>query len=525
MSIIKKLASQTAIYGIPTMVGRFLNYLLVPIYLQKLSGTADYGVVSVMFTYASFMAIVVSLGMETAFFRFAKLTNEPARVLATASHTLIFLGLGFILATQWLAIPIMEFIGYPYHPEYAVWFAIILSADALASLGFAWLRQQNKAWKFATIRITNIGINIAANLFFLIVCPWLSQQPYFQNTTEHSPWITQFALWLELQSLPMQMVANIFISNLIASVITVLLFGKIWKNLTLGLDYDLLKPMLKYSLPLIIVGLAGMANETLDRIFLKNLLPSETADSEIGIYGAFYKLSLVLTLFIQAFRFAAEPFFFSKSGDKDAPQTYANVMRYFVYVTGGIFIVTMAIMPWLSPLLLRKPIYFQNSNGIFIIPILLLANLCLGLYYNLSIWYKLSGHTKMGAAVAGIGAMITIIGNYYGIPEYGFTASAVTTLAAYGFMVIVAYLAGQKFYPVPYQLPLLLMLLVVATLPITVLYYNPLEWGEYQLNVGRLATVALFATVIFLVEKWVPKIPMAEGKSKMNQSDLDNTTT
>ena len=195
-------------------------------------------------------------------------------------------------------------------------------------------------------------------------------------------------------------------------------------------------------------------------------------------------------------------------------------MRYFVYVTGGIFIATMAIMPWLSPLLLQKPEYYQNSSGIFIIPILLLANLCLGLYYNLSIWYKLSGHTKMGAAVAGIGAMITIVGNYYGIPEYGFTASAVTTLVAYGSMVIVAYIAGQKFYPVPYQLPLLLMLLLVATLPITVLYYNPMEWGQYQLNLGRLAAVTFFATVIFLVEKWVPKIPMAEGKFQVNQSNL-----
>lgn len=506
MSIIKKLASQTAIYGIPTMVGRFLNYLLVPVYLSKLSGSADYGVVNVMFTWASFMAIVISLGMETAFFRFAKLTNEPARVLATASHSLIFAGLAFILATQWLALPIMEFIGYPYHPEYAVWFAIILSADALASLGFAWLRQQNQAWKFASIRMTNIGINIAANLFFLILCPWLSQQPYFQNPAENSGWITHIGIWLELQALPMQMVANIFISNLIASLVTVILFGKIWKNLWLGLDYDLLKPMLRYSLPLIVVGLAGMANETLDRIFLKQLLPEATADSSIGIYGAFYKLSLVLTLFIQAFRFAAEPFFFNKSGDKDAPQTYANVMRYFVYVTGGIFIGTMAIMPWLTHVLLRKPEYYQNTQGIWIVPILLLANLCLGLYYNLSIWYKLSGHTKMGAAVAGIGAVITIVGNYYGIPHYGFTASAVTTFIAYASMVIFAYVAGQKFYPVPYQTGLLLALLLSATVPITVLYYNPWQWSEYSLTLGRLTSLLFFATLIYCIEKWVPKI-------------------
>lgn len=507
MSIFKKLASQTAIYGIPTMVGRFLNYLLVPLYLTKLSGSADYGVVSVMFTWASFLAIVVSLGMETAFFRFAKLTNEPARVLSTASHTLLFVGLAFVLLTQWLALPIMELIGYPYHPEYAVWFAIILSADALASLGFAWLRQQNQAWKFAKIRLANIGINISANLFFLAICPWLSQQAFVQSAPNNSEWITQFSLWLQLQTLPMQMVANIFISNLIASIITVLLFGKIWKNLLLGLDYDLLKPMLKYALPLIVVGLAGMANETLDRIFLKNMLPPESADSDIGIYGAFYKLSLVLTLFIQAFRFAAEPFFFNKSGDADAPQTYANVMRYFVYTTGGIFIVTLAIMPWLSPLLLQKPEYYENTAGNWIVPILLLANLCLGLYYNLSIWYKLSGHTQMGAAVAGIGALITIIGNYYGIPHFGFTASAITTLAAYATMVVIAYFAGQKFYPVPYQIPLLLALIALSTLPIVALYYNPMNWNNIALNWGRIGSVILFAAAVYLAEKKIPKIP------------------
>ena len=201
MSIIKKLASQTAIYGIPTMLGRFLNYLLVPLYLQKLESTADYGVVSVMFTIASFMAIVVSLGLETGFFRFAKLTENPTKVFATTSITLIFTGLIFTLLTQSFASNIMAEIGYPQHPEYATWFAVILATDALSALGFAWLRQQNQAWKFAAIRITNILINILANLFFLLLCPYLLQQEVANPAAMQNPsaWIQ----WLQLITQPL----------------------------------------------------------------------------------------------------------------------------------------------------------------------------------------------------------------------------------------------------------------------------------------------------------------------------------
>jgi len=502
MSIIKKLASQTAIYGIPTMLGRFLNYLLVPLYLQKLESTADYGVVSVMFTIASFMAIVVSLGLETGFFRFAKLTENPTKVFATTSITLIFTGLIFTLLTQSFASNIMAEIGYPQHPEYATWFAVILATDALSALGFAWLRQQNQAWKFAAIRITNILINILANLFFLLLCPYLLQQELANPAAMQNPsaWIQ----WLQFITQPTQMVANIFLSNLIASVITLFLFGNVWKNLKAGLDIALLKSIFSYSLPLILVGLAGMINETLDRLLLKHLLPESIADSQTGIYGAFYKLSLVLTLFIQAFKFAAEPFFFSKSGDRDAPHTYAYVMKYFIYAVGGIYVFTLAIMPYLAPLLLRKPVYFQNADGLHIIPVLLLANLCLGIYYNLSIWYKLSGNTTMGAIVATTGAAITIAGNYWGIPKYGFVASAYTTLFAYATMVVISYLTGQKFYPVPYKVFRLLAILIIATFPITFLYYHP----DFQLPISiawaRFISLIIFVIAIIVNEKTQP---------------------
>jgi O-antigen/teichoic acid export membrane protein len=255
--------------------------------------------------------------------------------------------------------------------------------------------------------------------------------------------------------------------------------------------------MLRYSLPLVVVGLAGMINETLDRVLLKEMLPADAGDAEAGMYSAFYKLSLVLTLFVQAFRFAAEPFFFGKAGDKDAPETYALVMRYFVYVSGGIFLLTMICMPWLAHVLLQKPLYYENARGLSIVPVLLGANLCLGIYYNLSIWYKLSGKTQMGGLIALFGAIVTIVGNYIFIPQYGFIASAFTTLAAYATLVILGYWFGQKYYPIPYQLPIILTTLLVSVGPITFLphafpnIHHAVYWILFPMYIG----------VLFVLEK------------------------
>lgn len=494
MSVIKKLASQTAVYGLSTMLGRFLNFLLVPLYLSKLSGAADYGIVSVMFTYASFMAIVFAMGLETAFFHFSKKTGQPAKVLATASHTLIITGLTAVLISRLFGFEIMQWIGYPQFPQFASYFALILAADAITALGFAWLRQQEKPWSFAWIRLTNIGVNIGANLFFLVVCPWLGD---YLTSPENgcSPKWLDLGVWCLNQSESANMISNIFISNLLASLITLPLLWKTWQNLKWGLNVELLKSMLRYSLPLVIVGLAGMINETLDRVLLKEMLPADLGDAEAGMYSAFYKLSLVLTLFVQAFRFAAEPFFFGKAGDKDAPETYALVMRYFVYVSGGIYMVTMICIPWLSPLLLQKPLYYENARGLSVVPVLLAANLCLGIYYNLSIWYKLSGKTQMGGLIALFGAIVTIFGNYIFIPQFGFVASAYTTLAAYATLVILGYWFGQKYYPIPYQLSIIFLVLLLSVLPITFLpkafpqFHHAVYWVLVPMYFGVVNTI------------------------------------
>jgi len=447
MSILRKLASQTAVYGLSTMVGRFLNFLLVPLYTARLANVADYGEVSVVFSYASFLAVIFAFGMETGFFNFARTAENPKKVFSTATLFLLGLGILFILFGNLFSNSIMQFVGYPSKQQYAVWFVVILAADAVTSLGFAWLRFAEKPWTFATIRLINIGINVLSNLFFLLLCPWLQKHGY--------NWVNNF---YDAD----RMVEYIFLSNLWASVITLLLFSKLWLFLREGFDKLLFKKMLAYSAPMIVVGLAGMINETLDRILLKKLLPANIADHEAGLYSAFYKLSLVLTLFVQAFRFAAEPFFFKQADHGDAKTTYAYVMKWFVYVCGFIYVATIVALPWLGPMLIRNKAYFADPRGMYVVPVLLMANLCLGIYYNLSIWYKLSNKTALGALTALFGAAITLFGNFVFIQTYSFIASAWTTLAAYAGMVVLAYFMGRKYYNVPYNLQRILGIIFIA---------------------------------------------------------------
>lgn len=449
MSVLRKLASQTAVYGLSTMVGRFLNFLLVPLYTARLAGVGDYGQVSVMFSYASFLAVIFTYGMETGFFNFARKADNPGKVFSTATIALICSGLILVLCSNAFADPLMNLAGYPGHSKYAIWFGIILASDAITSIGFAWLRFNEKPWHFAAIRLLNIAINFGSNLFFLIACPWLLDHGY---------------TWVSKIYNPQHLIDYIFLSNLFASFFIVPLFAKTWMTLKHGFDFTLFRSMLRYSLPMVVVGLAGMVNETLDRILLKQILPKNIADYEVGIYSAFYKLSLILTLFVQAFRFAAEPFFFKHSGTEDAKETYAYVMKWFVYVCGLIYVGTMVFLPWLGPLLLRNKTYFADPRGMAIVPVLLMANFFLGIYYNLSVWYKLSDKTMLGAVTALIGAGLTLIINFTLIPAFSFEASAWATFAAYLSMVLTGFFLGQKYYHIPYKTFNALAILIASAL-------------------------------------------------------------
>ena len=483
MSTIKKLASQTAIYGLSTMVGRLINYLLVPLYTAYLAEVADYGVVGVMFGWASLFSVLFGLGLETAYFHFSQKTGDAPKVFSTAVNFLIITGFTWVIIARWFAPEIMYGIGYPNHPEYALWFTMILSIDAITAIGFAKLRQEKKPWKFAFIKLTNIFVNVGANLFFLILVPVLAKKGIH---------------WAVKWNSNVDQVSWIFISNLIASGITLPLLYKSMLQIRLGLDFSLLKTMLKYSYPLIFIGLAGMINETFDRVMLKKLLPEFTADYEISIYNAFYKLSLVLTLFVQAFRFAVEPFFFEQSKKLDAKESYAYVMRYFVYVVSFIFVFTIAIIPYIAPLLIRNPDYFLHPNGMKIVPILLAANLFLGVYYTLSVWYKVSGHTRIGAVPALVGAVLTITLNYILIPRIGFVGSAITTLVAYTSMVVVGYLLSRKYYPIPYDLALIITIIGIGF--VMGFWINTLPTVNYGLFI-RILFPLTFGLFVYLLDK------------------------
>lgn len=433
---LKKLASQTAIYGLPTIIGRLLNYLLTPLYTYNFT-TGEFGVVTSAYAYVSFLLVFLTYGMETALFKFSQSETDKQKVYTTSLISLLFSSLSFVAITSIFSKSISESIRFTGHPEYVVWFAIIIGADALAAVPFAKLRELGKAKRFALIKTINICVNIGLNLFFILFCKKIYDTPH----SSLKPFIDHIYD-------PDIGIGYIFISNLIASSITlVLLFPEIFK-VHYVFDSPLWKRMMRYSIPLLIAGLAGMVNETLDRVLLTHLLPEKEAMAQTGIYGACYKVSIIMTIFIQTFRFAAEPFFFSHYKEKDPQKAYADIMKYFVIVCSLIFLGTMLNIQWIQ--------YFAGTEefrtGIRVVPILLLANMFLGIFFNQSIWYKLTGQTHYGAFLTIFGAIITITLNFYWIPRIGYMGCAWATLICYASMMIVSYFLGNKHYPVDYDL-------------------------------------------------------------------------
>ena len=415
MNPLKKLASQTAIYGLSSVVGRLLNYLLVPLYTRYFL-PAEYGVVTELYAYVAFLVVMLTYGMETAFFRFSK-KEETIKVYSTTLISLlissvVFVGLIFLNSSA-----ISQWLGYANHPEYIQFFALIIGMDAVASISFAKLREQDKAMRFAFIRIVNIMVNIGLNLYFIVY------QEYG--------------------------IAYIFIANLVASVITLLMLFPQMISSSWVFKKKFWKKMMIYALPLLIAGLAGMTNETIDRILLKHLLPNtDIAASELGLYGAFYKLSIIMILFIQTFRFAAEPFFFAQEKEGNSRKIYADVMKYFTIIMAIIFLGVTIFYDVLKGFLGSE---YHDDRGFLVVSILLLANLFLGIYYNLSIWYKLTEKTKYGAYLSIFGAIITLSLNFTLIPVLGFVGCAWATLVCYFSMTVASYYLGKRHFSVPYQ--------------------------------------------------------------------------
>lgn len=493
MSVAKKLAGQTAVYGVSSILGRVLSYLLVPVYTARFAAD-EYGIVTGLYAYVAFLNVVFTYGMETAYFRFAnrpgtdrrRLYDEVLSLLLTSSVLLTAL-----LAA--LATPLMRLMSLPVeHQAYAVWIALILGLDAVAAIPYARLRLENKARKFATIRTTNILLTVGLNLFFIVFCPDVLAGKYLAGLRPLVATIYNPSLG----------VGYVFLSNLAASALTLVMLGRELTDFRFRLNLEPLRPMLKYAYPIMLMGLAGMVNETLDRILLgwwlpEGFYPGESSRAAVGIYGACYKLSIFMSLVIQAFRYAAEPFFFAQSTDKNSPATFALILKWFTLCCALIFVFISVNIEDFSVLFLRRPEYRQ---GVAVVPVLLLANLFLGVYYNLSVWFKLTDKTYYGTYIAFGGAALTIVLNLLLIPVLGYMGSAVATLACYFMMAAVCWYLGNYHFPVPYPVVKLLSWLLLAVAVVGVAWFVPVE--NYWLRHGfHLLLCLVFAGLVVLVEK------------------------
>ena len=445
---IKKLAGQTVWYGASSIAARFLNYLLTPYLTAKLSGPG-YGEMSLVYAAIPFLNVIFTYGLETAYFRFSQREGYKKDIYSTASISIfistIILSTLLILSKNSFA----HWLKLDAHPEFITYSALIIAFDTLATLPFARLRQIGRPKKFAAIRIISIIVTIGLTYFFISVCPKI--------VATHS---TGFIAKYYIKNYG---VGYVIIANLIGSFITLLLLSKELFSFKWKFNVTVWKAIMLYSLPLIIVGFGGVINETFDRIMLGWWAPVhgvEAAKNEVGIYSACYKLSILISLFIQAFRFGAEPFFFKQAEGENPQRVYARVMKFFVITITVMFLV-VALYLDIWKYFIRNKTFWE---GLKVVPILLLANMFLGIYYNLSIWYKLTHQTISGAYITIIGAVITLIINYVFIPYYSYMACAWATFFCYGSMMVISFLWGQKAYRIPYAWKKLCAYIIIVVL-------------------------------------------------------------
>jgi O-antigen/teichoic acid export membrane protein len=488
LSALRNLAGQTAIYGASSIGARFLNYLLVPLYTSKgVFEPAEYGVITSLYAWTAFLNVVLTFGMETTFFRFSSDENTPlakgssGSVFTTAAYALLFSSITFMVLGSGFSGDIASGIGFPEHGVSVLLLVIIIGIDALTAVPMARLRQQGRAWRFASINILSVVVNVALNLFIFLYC-MKKFNVGETNALIDAVYDPSFGL------------GYVFLINLISTGVKLMMLLPQWPAFKL-FSKPLLRTMLIFGAPLMVAGLAGMINETADRIILKYLLPEGIADAQIGIYGACYKLAVLITLFIQAFRMGAEPFFFSHAKEKNSRETFARIMNIFVAVCMTAFLVVMLFIDlckWFIP----NPEYHE---GLRVVPILMLANVFLGIYYNQSVWYKLTDRTKTGGTIAIIGAVITIAFNFALIPVLGYMGSAWATLACYAGMAMISYVWGQKHYPIPYNVSRVLLYMAGAV----VLWWiaNMLAADEFIGYAIRATLLVIWLSIVWKLER------------------------
>lgn len=436
MAGIKQLANQTAWYGLSNIIGRFINYLLTPL-LTSIYAPAEYGDISLLFAIAAFLNIVFTYGMETSYFRFTQLEKESNvfnNAFTSLLGTTVLFSILLILPSEQIA----NYLELHGHKEFILYVIGIVALDTLSVLPFSKLRQEGRPRKFAFIKITNILVNVLLVIFFLQIC-----KPAFEEGKNN--------LFAHLYS-PQIGIGYVFVAQLIASALTFILLWKEWKSYQFSWDAKLFKEIFIYSTPLIIVGFGGMINETIDRFMIIQRFSGsvEAAKTANGIYSANNKLAILIVIFIQTFRMGAEPFFFKTSTKEDAQKTYARIMHLFIIACCCCFLgVVLFLDVWKYFMGVRKnPAYIE---GLYIVPMLMISKIFLGIYYNLSIWYKLTNKNTMGALITMIGAGATILINYLLIPSMGYVACAIANLVCYGLMMLISLWQGNKYYPIPYK--------------------------------------------------------------------------
>lgn len=445
---IKSLFKETALYGLSSVLGRFLNYLLVIVHTRFFLHEQDiYGQINEFYSYTGLLMVFFTYGMETGFFRFynqADTDSEKRGVYSTGSISVLITTILFCAILYFFAPQIANYLEYPQLYPIVVLLVMILGLDTLSSLPFALLRQQNRPIKFVGIRLFNIFINIFLTLFFLVLCPYLESKGI--------TWISSFYKheWG---------IYYIFGSNLVASLLTLILLSAELRYIEWKFDKELWKKMLRYSAPLLIVGTAGIINDTFDRIMLKNFLTGtlEERNSLSGLYSAGVKIAVVITMFIQAFRMGAEPYFFKIAKDDNAKLLYARIMDYFVWAVCIIFLINCLYVDALKWII--APTYYA---GLIVVPIASLGRVFLGIYYNQTVWYKNSGHTMIGAWIATLGAACTIVMDVILIPRIGFVGAAWGSTIAFFVMMLTSYFLGQKYYPITYHLSKIFQMLFFA---------------------------------------------------------------
>lgn len=432
----KRLAGETAIYGVSSIVGKFLNWMLVPIYTRVLTSQSDFGIVTNLYGWMALLLVLITCGMETGFFRFMnkKEIKLPMRVYGSTLFFVAFTSILFLVFTSGTLMPISHFLGYTQHPEYVGMMAGIVALDAFCCIPFAFLRYERKAVRFVMIRLVNIGLNIVLVLFFLIACPWLY---------EHCPGLIR---WFYV---PDYQIGYIFIANVITSVVTFfLLVPDMIPGLREKVSMSLLRQMLAYSFPILILGLAGVFNQTADKIVFPFLFEDkEYGNTQLGIYGACFKIAMIMMMFTQAFRYAYEPFIFAKNKDADSKKSYSEAMKYFIIFALFIFLGVTFYMD-----ILKYFVAEEYYPGLRVVPIVLIGELFFGVYFNLSFWYKLIDQTRWGAYFSAIGCTTTIIIIVLFAPAYGYMACAWASFGSNLLMMIMSYLIGQKRFPIQYDL-------------------------------------------------------------------------